>query len=339
VHVEDSYGLAYSLDGTNFTAVSNEVGRDPTLSTRRTGYYSLPAVARQSQVWLAFYFTSANHPIDALGVYIDEVVVRGVKLNKVYLPLMRYDIPPTPTPTPTPTITPTPIASNLYNYDFGSGASSDAQFAIWGGSTDYSCGTDCNVIQSVSTNGHPGGAVNFSMGGLNTIVGTAPNHTIPTNFELSADVMIVEGKADARFGLIFGASTTTFYVDDADGFIKMDPARNYYKFDLNIDPADETQIKAYRLQRYDNGTPTNIQAGTDFPANIVHGIGQWNTIKIVRQGSNIQIFVNGWPAVNLNDSTFIGSRKFGVDMHSRSNNNPANPLKIRFDNVIVKQLP
>jgi hypothetical protein len=203
---------------------------------------------------------------------------------------------------------------------------------------DYGCGTDCTVIQAVSTNGHPGGAVNFSMGGRQVIAGTSPNHTIPANFELTADLMLVEGKADARFGLIFGASNSTFYVD-GDGFIQMDPSRNYYKFDLNIDPNDETAITQYRLQRYDNGSATNLQSGTDFPAGVAHGLGQWNTIRILRQGSNIQIYVNGYLAVNLNDSAFTGSRKFGVDLNSRDLNNNNNPLKVRFDNVTVKQLP
>ena len=236
-----------------------------------------------------------------------------------------------------PMPTATPQASYVYNYTFGSGLNTDPQFLTWGGQMDYSCDTDCTVIQGVSTNGHPGGAVNFSMGGLQIIAGTSPNHTIPANFELSADLMLVEGKANARFGLIFGASNSTFY-EDSDG-IKMDPSRNYYKFDLNIDPNDETAITQYRLQRYDNGASTNLQGGTDFPAGVAHGQGQWNTIRIVRQGSNIQIYVNGYLAVNLNDSAFTGARKFGVDLNSRELNNNNNPLKIRFDNVTVKQLP
>lgn len=55
VHPEDAYGLAYSLNGTDFTRLTNEYGRDQTLSTRRTTFYSLPSdVARQNAVWLAF---------------------------------------------------------------------------------------------------------------------------------------------------------------------------------------------------------------------------------------------------------------------------------------------
>jgi hypothetical protein len=119
----------------------------------------------------------------------------------------------------------------------------------------------------------------------------------------------------------------------------MDASRNYYKFDLNIDPDDERSIKLYRLQRYDNGVATNLQGGTDFPSGVAHGLDQWNTIRIKRQGSNIQISVNGYLVINLNDSTFTGERKFGIDLHARELNNDNNPLKIRFDNVKIQQLP
>jgi len=332
----DLFGAAYSTDGTNFTWLAATSGRDPSLSIKHTNYYPIPAsVLRQNQVWIAIVFTSQDRDnIDALGVYVEEIALRAVPAYKIYMPLMQLDS----TPTPTPTATSTPGSNFLYNYTFGSGLNTDSQFLTWGGQMEYSCGTDCTVIQNVSTNGNPGGAVNFSMGGLQTIAGTSPNHTIPSNFDLTADLMLVEGKADARFGLIFGASSSTFYVD-GDGFTKMDASRNYYKFDLNIDPNDETSIKLYRLQRYDNGSATNLQGGTDFPAGVAHGLGQWNTVRIKRQGSNIQISVNGYLAINLNDSTFTGDRKFGIDLHARDLNNNSNPLKIRFDNVKVQQLP
>jgi hypothetical protein len=329
----DFFGAAYSVDGANFYALTAEDNSaDPTLTQRRTVYVNLAAIARKTPVWLAFYFESNNDDQLGLGAFIEDVVVRAKPLYKVYLPVMRLD----PTPTPTPTLTPTPSLF-LYQYTFTTALSTDPQFLTWGGKMNYSCGTDCTVIQDISSNGNPNGAINFSMGGLDTIVGTSPNHTIPGNFELSGDFMLVEGKADARFGFIFGASLATFYTSGDD--VIMDPSRNYYKFDLNIDPANETVIKSYRLQRYDNGAATNLQSGTDFPAGVVRGLGQWNTIRVVRQNNNIQVYVNGWPAINLNDGTFTGERKFGVDLHSRALNNNNNPLKIRFDNITVKQLP
>lgn len=326
----DYLGLAYSTDGTNWDELYAHSAADPGLTRSQIFYASLNQVARKPMVWIALTFVSNDDNLVGRGAFVKDVVLRGNPILKFYLPLMRVDLTPTPTATPQ--------VAYVYNYTFGSGLNTDPDFLKWGGQMDYDCGTDCQVIQGVSTNGNPSGAINFSMGGLQVIAGTSPNHTIPANFELTADLMLVEGKANARFGLIFGASNSTFYVDN-DGFIKMDAARNYYKFDLNIDPNNESAITQYRLQRYDNGAATNLQSGTDFPAGVAHGRGQWNTIQILRQGSNIKIYVNGYLAVNLNDSAFTGNRKFGVDLNSRDLNNNNNPLKIRFDNVRVKQLP
>lgn len=339
----DVFGVAYALpenitpQGTDWNAVAGLIFSDTELSSQHTGYWSLPNVARRNNVWLAFYFSSNNDDELGRGPYIEAMALRGAPLYKVFLPLMRLDPTPTPPPTPTPTPTATPASTLLYNYTFGSGLVSDPQFLTWGGKMNYTCGTGCDIIQDVSTNGNPNGSINFSQGGFNLIAGTAPNHVIPTNFELSGDFMLVEGKQDGRFGLIFGASLTTFYAEGDD--VKMDPTRNYYKFDFNIDPDNETVIKSFRLQRYDNGSATNIVGGTDFPAGIVRGQGLWNTVRVVRQGGNIQIFVNGWPALNITDATFVGERKFGVHLHSRASNNNNNPFKIRFDNITVKQLP
>jgi len=335
VHAEDSYGLAYSLDGTNFTAVSNEVGRDPGLNTRRTSYYNLPNVARKETVWLAFYFTSGNHPIDALGVYIDDVVVRGVRLNKLYLPIIRFDPTPTPTPTATPTVTPTPQTA-IDNYTFGSGSNTNAEFVTWGGAYTYSCGTDCDITQSASTNGNPSGAVNYSVGGKNAIVGTSPNHTIPTNYDLSADFMLVEGKQDGRFGLVFGASSSTFYNDG--GIIKMDGIYNYYKVDLNVDPNDETLVSGVRLQRWAGGLATNLVNKITLPAQYQRSKGQWGNLRVVVKNSYITVYVNGYAAIvdHFDDTYTTSARKYGVFMHPQASNNNANPFKVRFDNVIVR---
>jgi hypothetical protein len=259
VLAEDSYGLAYSLDGTHFIAVSNEIGRDPNLNTRRTSFYSLPATARQRTVWLAFYFTSTDHFIDAKGVFIDEVVVRGVPLYKLYLPLVRRD--PTPTPTSTPTPTATPKASYLHDYTFGIGSdTSDQNFVDWGktvSSADCyygSGGSSCNWGQGLQTGGNPDGSLMLYQNGLHSWAGASPNNLAPTDFEFSADIFVVEPKKDARFGLIFDASDSTF---GRDGDVPyFDPNRNLYKFDLQFNETTETTISYYRLEACQN----NIQA-------------------------------------------------------------------------------
>ena len=335
----DFFGAAYSTDGANFTAISAETGRDPSLSTKHVSYWRLPAnAARRNGVWLAFYFTSVNHPIDALGVYIDDVVIRAQKLYKVYMPLIRLDATPTPTPTATPTITPTPVTA-IDSYDFGSGSNSNSQFVEWGGAYTYNCGTDCDITQGASTNGNPSGAVNYALGGKDYIAGTSPNHTIPANFDLSADFMLVEGKQDGRFGLVFGASSSTFYNDG--GIIKMDGIYNYYKVDLNIDPNDETLVDGVRLQRWSGGLATNLVNRITLPTQYQRSKGQWGNLRVVVKNSYITVYVNGYAAiVDRYDDTYTTSpRKYGVFLHPQASNNNANPFKVRFDNVIVRQAP
>ncbi len=345
----DFFGVAYSTDGQNFNAVSAENGRDPDLSIKHVSYWRLPAdAARKTGVWLAFYFNSLDHPIDALGVYIDDVVIRAQELYKIYLPLIRRDFTPTPTPTATPTITPTPTPTAtptvtptpqtaVDDYEFGAGSSSNPQFIEWGGPYTYSCGTDCDVTQGISTNGNPSGAINYAVGGMDVIEGTSPNHTIPTNFDLSADFMLVEGKKDGRFGLIFGASTSTFYKDG--DIIKMRPQYNYYKIDLNVDPNDETLVSDVRLQRWDNGVATNLVGRTSLPAQYQRSKGQWGNLRVVVKNSYITVYVNGYAViVDRYDANYTTSnRKYGVFMHPQAANNNANPFKVRFDNVIVRQ--
>ncbi len=334
----DFFGVAYSTDGTNFTAVSAENGRDPGLSTKRVSYWQLPAnAARKNGVWLAFYFSSVDHPIDALGVYIDDVVIRAQKLYKVYMPVLRFEATPTPTPTATPTVTPTPVSA-IDNYDFGAGSNSNSQFVEWGGSYTYSCGTDCDVTQGASTNGNPSGAINYAVGGMDVIVGTSPNHTIPTNFDLSADFMLVEGKKDARFGLVFGANSSTFYKDG--DIVKMRPQYNYYKVDLNVDPNDETLVDDVRLQRWDNGTATNLVGRTPLPAQYQRSKGEWGNLRVVVKNSYITVYVNGYAAIvdRYDDTYTTSNRKYGVFLHPQAANNNTNPFKVRFDNVIVRQV-
>ena len=231
-----------------------------------------------------------------------------------------------------------PADSYVDDYTFGSGDSNNSDFLAWGGAANYECGTDCTVNQAVSTGGNPAGAVDFSVGGQNVIVGTSPNHTIPIDYDLSADFMLVEGKLDGRFGLVFGASSSTFY-DDA-GVIKMNAIYNYYKVDLNVDPNDKTLVDGVRLQRWSGGLATNLVNKITLPAQYQRSQGQWGNLRVVVQNSYITVSVNGYAAiVNYFDATYTTSnRKYGVFMQPQSTNNDANPFKIRFDNIRVKNL-
>lgn len=329
----DYFGVAISTDGTNFDAIAADTSADPLLGVTHSGLYNLKAYTRKSSVWIAFYFASNSDDMAGLGAFVNDVVIRATPLFKSYLPQIAKNYsPPTPPPGPKPA---------LYNYTFGTGSGSDSQFLAWGGTYAESCGTDCTRWgQYANTAGHPDGAVNLYLTTLNDIAAASPNVTATTNYTYSADIYVIQGKVSARFGLIFGASLSTFG-RDADGNPTFDPNRNFYKFDLQFSDTDNTQITAYRLSICQNDFTacTLIVQKTSLPTGLVSGTGTWNNLMIVRNGDNLAAIVNGTQLFSVTEGSFIGERKFGIFVHSRDLNSAANPLKIRFDNVQVYALP
>jgi hypothetical protein len=336
----DLFGVAYSTNGTDFTWLAITDGRDPSLAAR-TSYYPIPAaVLREQQVWIALVFTSQdNDNIDALGVFVEDVVLRAKPAIKIYLPLIRRDPTPTPTWTPTPTVTPTPAIVYRYNYTFGSGAANDPDFLQWGGSLTTGCGTNCSYQQSISAEGNPGGAMALFLDGTNASGGMSPAAATPAavtaaNFEYSADLLLANGQVDARYGLIFNASNSTFGANPP-----FQPDRNYYRLELQISTTDRTQVKSYQLHQCTNGACAAITADTNLPSVIT--TGQWHNLKIRQQGSLITFYLNGNPLVNATYDVNWGNdrREFGVYVRAKATNRVGGPLGIRVDNVRVMDLP
>jgi hypothetical protein len=342
---EDSYGLAYSLDGTNFVAVSNEVGRDPTLGTQRTTNYSVPGAARQGNVWLTFYFTSTDHPIDALGVFLDKVVVRGVPLTKNYLPLLVNNYPTptfTPTPTATPIASPTPtLGAYKYLYTFtNSTSTNNPDFNRWGGSRITSCGSGCNFYQDlVTTYGNPSPAFDLWLQGVNGSGGAGPRDggvslVTATNFDYSADVYVYNGQLNARYGLAFDASSGTF---PDSGNPPMDTSVNYYLLELRMDTSTRTKVAQWQFIKVTNGTRTSLMSATNLPFSINQG--QWHNIRVTQQGSTLTFYLNGqqlgsgnWYDTNWGDNR----RRFGLYIDTRDSNGDNGPFEYFADNIIVR---
>jgi hypothetical protein len=350
VQTEDSYGLAYSLDGTNFVAVSNEVGRDPTLGSQRTAYYNLPGVAKQSTVWLAFYFTSTNHPIDALGVFLDEVIVRGVPLSKNYMPVVLNGYPPA-TPTPTPTLTPTPTATPTatpqvayrYQYTFTSESNgNNPDFNRWGGDRKTSCGTNCDYDQALGQGlGNPGNSFKLWLQGVNGFGGSAPRQNgaslaTATNFEYSADLFVYNGQLDASYGLVFAATQSTF-PDSGDPWFA--PQYNYYTLELRVSPSDRTKITQWQFVRVKNGGRSGVGNLANLPSTLTQG--QWHNVKVTLQGTTLMFYLN---------NQYIGSgstdadwntdrRRFGLYIQTRASNGAGGPFEFFSDNITVRDLP
>jgi hypothetical protein len=326
----DLFGVAYSTNGTDFTWLGISDGRDPTLALKRTSYYPIPAsVLREQQVWIALVFTSQdNDNIDALGVYVEDIVLRAKPALKIYLPLIRLD------PTPTPTLTPTPAIVYRYNYTFGSGAANDPDFLQWGGSKTTGCGTNCSYQQSISTEGNPSGAIALFLDGTNASGGMSPNTASAVNYEYSVDLLLSNGQVDARYGLIFNASSSTFGTNPP--FL---PDRNYYRLELHISTTDRTQVQTYQLHQCTNGACAALTAETSLPSVIT--TGQWHSVKIRQQGSVITFYLNGSPLVNATYDLNWGNerRKFGIYVQAKATNRVGGPLGIRVDNVRIMDLP
>jgi hypothetical protein len=337
----DLFGVAYSTNGTDFTWLATTSGRDPALSSRRTDYYPIPKdLLKQKSVWIALIFTSQNRDnIDALGVYVNDIVMRAQLASKIYLPVLRHDPTATPTNTPTPTLTPTPSTVYRYNYTFGSGASNDPQFAQWGGYKTTGCGTSCSYQQNISGAGNPSGAMTLHLDGVNASGGMGPINASPTavtgiSYEYSADLLLTNGQVDARYGLIFNASSSTFSTNPP--FL---PDRNYYRLELHLSKTDRTKVVSYQLHQCTNGVCAAITNEYNLPSSIP--TGQWHTVKIRQQGTNITFYYNGSPLVTASYDSAWGNdrRKFGVYLEAKSTNNVGGPLGIRVDNVRVLDLP
>ncbi len=178
---------------------------------------------------------------------------------------------------------------------------------------------------------------------LNLIGGAGPRQngtslSTATDFEYSADFYVYTGQTDARYGLIFDASSSTF-PGSGDPF---DPGFNYYYLQMRMDTTTRTQVATWQLKRIVNGAPENVTSATALPFSVTQG--QWHNLK-VRQQSNgtIKVFLNGYqlsPTATYDPSWGNGRRRFGTYIDIRdSNNDGGNPFEVWFDNVAVRDLP
>ncbi len=187
---------------------------------------------------------------------------------------------PTPTPTPTPTPvgpppTPTPPPSPRVYYDGFDNPSSG-----WASGT-------VGVCQFAYTSGVYGIAV----GQYNQICyATAPT-TPRANGVFEVRVAKDNDYDGSAYGLIFGG----------------DNAQNLTQFYIFwVDPAQQ----AYLLQRFDNGTWTNLTS-VSASAAINRGNGV-NVLKVRRQDDQITLYVNGVDLVTLRDNAFPGNGVTGI---------------------------
>jgi hypothetical protein len=335
----DLFGVAFSTNGTDFTMPSATFGRDPSLSIKRTTYYVFPKeFVRQKQVWIALVFTSEDRDnIDALGVFVSDVVLRAQPAFKLYMPIIRRD------PTPTPTLTPTPSITYRYIYQFNDETSTNnPDFNRWGGYKDTSCGSGCTYYQDLvkSPNGNPPPAFTLYMQGTNGRGGAGPRQngvslSTALNFEYSADFYVYNGQLEARYGLVFDASSGTF---PNSGNPPIDPYVNYYLLELHMDSSTRTKVATWQVVKVENGT-RNVLVSNNLPVSLNQG--QWHNLKVKQQGTTISAYLNGALLGTANYSSSWGDarRRFGLYIDVRNSNGDNGPFEFFSDNITVIDLP
>ncbi len=344
----DSVGVAVSIDGSNFTAVNNESIADPTLATTRTVTLNLsPYIVRQPVIWIAVYLKSDAALPNGRGMFVHDVFLRGLLLNKTRLPLVINGYPPatpTPTPTSTPVASPTSTpGSYRYLYTFtNETATNNPDFNRWGGYRLTSCGTNCDFYQDlVSLHGNPQPAFTLYLQGVNGKGGAGPRKdgvslSTATNFEYSADVYVYNGQLNARYGLAFDASSGTF---PDSGNPPMDPYVNYYLLELRIDTTTRTKVAQWQFLRVVNGSRDTLMTAASLPVSINQG--QWHNLKVTQQGTTLSFYLNGQfiKSVTYDAGWGDARRRFGLYIDTRDTNGDNGPFEFFADNIIVRDLP
>ncbi len=343
----DYAGLAYSTDGTNFIELGAQSFSDPTLSNAHTAYAGLNVLAGKPVVWIAFTFVSNDDNLVARGAFIKDMVLRGSTFYKIFLPLIRRDPTPTPTNTPTPTPTPTPTAtpsaSYRYFYTFSDQTpTNNPDFNRWGGDRSTSCGTDCRYYQELGRGlGNPGNALKLWLQGVKGTGGAGPRQngvslSTATNFEYSADFYVYNGQLDARYALVFDASSGTF---QGDGEPPMSTDSNYYLLELRLDITTRTKVAKWQFVRVVNGGRQAVTPAADLPFSINQG--QWHNVKVRQSGTSLSFYLNGQLVATTTDNYGWGNerRRFGLYIDVRDSNGVNGPFEFFADNIAVMDLP
>jgi hypothetical protein len=224
-----------------------------------------------------------------------------------------------------------------YFYTYGSGAMDDPDFLIWGGARSTSCGTGCSYDQSIVSTGNPAGALKLQLDGTNGKGGAGPRQnsvslSTATHFAYSADFYVDNGQLDARYGLVFDASSGTF---PGSGNPPMDPYMNYYLLELRMDMVTRTKVSKWQFLRVINGTRVVLTAAADLPISINQG--QWHNLKVIQQQTNLSFYLNGqFVGATAYDSSWGDNRRrFGLYIDVRASNGEGGPFEYFADNIEV----
>jgi hypothetical protein len=202
---------------------------------------------------------------------------------------------PTPTvvPTPTPTSTPTPTPQSLYTTVTSERPAYTTSLARQDAG-QWQTGTVAGGGCSFIN-----GAYNISMSLRGTVAVCDANATSVANFALQVQMTMVSG--------------------DGGGIVFRDNGHGFYRFRVGSDGT-------FDLVNQTNGLVSG------FSAAIKKGLNQVNTLTVIAQGQQIDLYVNGQFLTSVNDSASISGKVglFAVDF--------SNPTRAAFSNLKVWSL-
>ncbi|NNJ11934.1 zinc-ribbon domain-containing protein [Chloroflexales bacterium ZM16-3] len=130
-----------------------------------------------------------------------------------------------------------------------------------------------------------------------------------TNFVADVDCLVYQGGTDGSCSLVFAQKTDV-------GFYKFELFDDYYRLFVVSSGSDPVDLA--------EGDP----AGIVNPSNV-------NSLRVIKQGDQIQLFLNGTLLDIVSDSTYqIG--KVGVSTNSY---NESGGVEVWFDNFVIWELP
>ncbi|HEY4720526.1 MAG TPA: hypothetical protein VII92_01665, partial [Anaerolineae bacterium] len=209
---------------------------------------------------------------------------------------------------------------------------SDPDLISWGGKVQT---TNCtqDIVSLDQSLGNPPSTMTIYVYQPNSSCGASPNVKTSVNYEYSADLYVYTNHKDARFGLIFAASSSTFSGStfNADG--------NYYLLKIKASESDPNKITSYQLQETIGGSSTTPIAETNFATPLAPK--QWNNFKVRHVGNTFTVFLNGTQlgsSASGSANWDLDRRKFGIFINVKSDNE-GEPFEVFFDNVKVTELP
>ncbi len=302
---------------------------------------------RSQYLYLGFHFKSGSSPPAGLGAFIRNVQLTAEPIKYVYLPVILNNYPPTPTPSPTPTATPDP-AIYKYQFDEPDPFASGSDLNKWGGYFYMTYPGDYGqyAIGQTVRLGHGNPANSLTLYTTGTFINAAgsPNNLAPTNFDLYVDVSPWFMYKDSLYGVIFDASNSTFGANPG----AFNGSGNFYM--VYFGTGGSTAPKGVRLDRCSGGSCKRLSgnSGNDgyiaVPPGTIGNASGWDNLHVQRNGSAISVWVNNTFLFTVNDSTYVGSLKWGAFVLPRNNDSTCcppsgNQLQVDFDNIKLYGLP